>query len=320
MQLDQTLKKIVDGFTHIEKCTPLAVAPAQPVLGTAPITVLFWEGPIARAYLATLRDCGYKPQRIINLVSDVDIANGKTLLPWFPQIIRTPYCKVVHQSRAHYWSRYIRKYHPSFFSAIKNSIVSDFNFRGECYEEAQTTLPLSEYCEDVQDVFIENLNDRRLAKVLSKEVGTVLFTGGGIVPKNLLDIPNLNFLHVHPGKLPNYRGADCTLWSWLISGRPSGSLFYLAQGIDDGEVVVSQYTPLSIVPFDISGFDVKTIYRAVYAFLDPWVRALILRQGIIMTMGLSRIEHYPQNHPECTNYHFMHDELKKCAFDKVFRK
>jgi hypothetical protein len=227
---------------------------------------------------------------------------------------------VVHQSRAHYWSRYIRKYHPSFFSAIKNSIVSDFNFRGECYEEAQTTLPLSEYCEDVQDVFIENLNDRRLAKVLSKEVGTVLFTGGGIVPKNLLDIPNLNFLHVHPGKLPNYRGADCTLWSWLISGRPSGSLFYLAQGIDDGEVVVSQYTPLSIVPFDISGFDVKTIYRAVYAFLDPWVRALILRQGIIMTMGLSRIEHYPQNHPECTNYHFMHDELKKCAFDKVFRK
>ncbi len=134
----------------------------------------------------------------------------------------------------------------------------------------------------------------------------------------MLDIPNLNFLHVHPGKLPNYRGADCTLWSWLISGRPSGSLFYLAQGIDDGEVVVSQYTPLSRVSYDISGFDVKTIYRAVYAFLDPWVRASILRQGIIMTLGLSRIEHYPQNHSESTNFHFMHDELKKCAFDKIF--
>jgi hypothetical protein len=183
IQLNQVLKKVVDGFIHIEKCTPLAVAPAQPVFRTAPITVLFWESPIARAYLATLRDCGYKPQRIINLVADVDIANGKTLLPWLPQIIRAPYCKVVHQSRAHHWSRYIIRHHPNFFLAIKNSIVKDFNFRGECYEEAQITLPLSEYCEDVQDIVIENLNDRRLAKVLSKEVGTVLFTGGGIVPK-----------------------------------------------------------------------------------------------------------------------------------------
>lgn len=317
-QLDVTLNQIVSTFTPIEEfATPVRITPTSG-LKTAPITLLFWEGPIARAYLATLRDCGYRPQRIINLVSDVDIFNGNSLARWLPTGIRNFYCKSVHQSRAHFWSRHIRQRHPELFFAIKTAVARDFGVREECYQECQSLLPLSEYCEDVSDLLIESLRDIRLLNALSKEKGAMLFTGGGIVPPPLLDLPNLNFLHIHPGKLPSFRGADCTLWSWLVTGRPSASLFYLASGIDDGEVVISQFLPDVRFDVDTAIYDQKTLYRAVYAFLDPWVRAFVLKQSVDSTSGLSIISSNKQDHAFSVNFHFMHDELLKLAFNRVF--
>ena len=317
-QLDITLYRIFDAFTPIKEFAAPLRNPLTTGWKTAPITVLFWEGPIARAYLATLRDSGYRPQRIINLVSDVDIANGKPLARWLPKSIRNFYCKSIHQSRAHYWSRHIRQNHPELFFAIKTAVVRDFGVLEECYEEGQALLPLSEYCEDVNDVSVESLRDIRLLKALSKEKGTMLFTGGGIVPATLLGLPNLNFLHIHPGKLPNFRGADCTLWSWLVTGCPSASLFYLASGIDDGEVVISQFIPDAKFDVDTSIYDRKSLYRAVYAFLDPWVRAFVLKQALASTNGLSSISSYKQDHALSVNFHFMHEALLKLAFNRVF--
>lgn len=73
-------------------------------LRVLPVTVLFWRGPIARAYLATLKACGYKPKKIIHLLSSRDLANGKPLYQWLPDLLKKPLCKLIHRSRSHYWS------------------------------------------------------------------------------------------------------------------------------------------------------------------------------------------------------------------------
>src|SRR6185436_8740250 len=77
--------------------------------------------------------------------------------------------------------------------------------------------------------------------------GTVLFTGGGIVPPAVFEIPGVHIVHVHTGFLPHVRGADVLLWSLLTRGRPGVSAFLMTPGLDDGDVLAAkELPPLSV--------------------------------------------------------------------------
>src|SRR5690606_29952514 len=113
-----------------------------------------------------------------------------------------------------------------------------------------------------------------------EEKNPVLFTGGGIVPASLLEIPELPFIHIHPGFLPEIRGADCVLWSTLLTGHPSATCFFMSPGIDTGDIVKPCWLPEVIFDVDMKDYDLKTLYRAIYSFFDPWVRAYVLRETL----------------------------------------
>jgi len=102
--------------------------------------------------------------------------------------------------------------------------------------------------------------------------------------------------------------------------QPSATLFFMAPGVDDGDVIWGDFLPSCNFKEQTISADDQTLYRSIYTFFDPWVRAAILRKGLHLTNGFSTIESFPQNHEEGVNFHFIHKQLKKIAIDKMFKR
>jgi len=286
-----------------------------------PIAILFYDGPIARAYLETLSSLGLKPQKIIELVSATDLVSGKPVGRWLPESIRIPYSADIHRSKIHYWPKRILKERAELVDVAFLEIEKKLHIPRACLYGAQKLFPLTNYCENIETLLITSLRDRKLFDCLSGQpAGAILYTGGGIVPESLLEISHLKFIHVHPGFLPDIRGADCTLWSILLSGHTSASCFYMSPGIDTGDIIRTFWLPKLLLDIDTKKLPPQLIYRLVYSFLDPWVRAYVLRCVIEESLDFSFLKCAAQNELEGITYHFMHQKIRDIAYKKLFQK
>lgn len=284
-----------------------------------PLTVLFYEGPIARAYLETLYACGLKPARIINLIVSRDMVSGQPVGKALPKFLRVPYLAYQHQRQIHYWPRHISRQFVELHQTISSEVEHKLGFSRDILIAATKLHDLSRYSACVEPVLIDQLCDRSLEERLRIIApGTVLFTGGGIVPADVIEIPGLRLLHVHPGFLPQLRGADCTLWSNLLTDQLSASCFFMTPDIDMGAVVDRCWLPQVRFPMETSDYDIRTLYRAIYAFFDPWVRAYCLRRILNSSQSLSEIEANEQSKADGWTFHFMHDRFKHAAIKSLF--
>ncbi len=285
-----------------------------------PLTVLFYEGPIARAYLATLRHLGLRPEKIIELVSSKDLVTGRPVGRWLPNGIRLSYAATVQHNKIHYWSKKLSKSHPELIAAIGSAVDEKFGFAREVVAGANSFLPLSSYSDRIDSLMVNGLDDPKLFSYLTTEpAAAVLYTGGGIVPAALLQLSHTRLLHIHPGFLPAIRGADCALWSSLLQRRMSASCFYMAPGIDSGDIILSSWLPELSVRGAFSGIDSLSLYRATYAFIDPWVRAFLLRELVLCNDSFEFIPATSQAEYSGNTYHFMHNKLKNLAFQKIYK-
>jgi folate-dependent phosphoribosylglycinamide formyltransferase PurN len=65
----------------------------------------------------------------------------------------------------------------------------------------------------------------------------IIFTGGNILRKPLLDVPHLGVLNVHLGMLPEIRGMSSPEWS-LLNNVPAGvTIHYVDSGLDTGPIL-----------------------------------------------------------------------------------
>jgi methionyl-tRNA formyltransferase len=82
-------------------------------------------------------------------------------------------------------------------------------------------------------------NSAVLLRALSPDL--VVFTGGGLIRMNILQIPSLGVLNCHSGLLPRYRGMDTLEWTVLEpqGARPQVglSLHYMDAGVDTGPIL-----------------------------------------------------------------------------------
>jgi hypothetical protein len=314
-------EQFLTTFPRTETPLPEMIANTQMAvnIGMLPITVLFWEGPIARAYLATLKSMGLKPEKIIHLVSKNDLVSRKPIGRFLPGNLKLAYAQSRQKNSIHYWSTTLRKTEKSLYHSIRKTVENKLCFSDRDVDEALALGDLNGYSPDVETLMIESLADDALYDRLRSLPQTqILFTGGGILPKRLLEITALKFIHIHPGHLPEVRGADCVLWSHLMKGRTSATCFYMAPGIDDGDIILASYLPSLAPHLEVAGIDVRTLYRATYAFLDPWVRSFVLRRALVETAGFTHIAALPQNEDASVTYHFMHDQIKRAVFAQLF--
>ncbi len=297
---------------------------------TLPLTVLAYEGPSARLYLIGLRQAGWRPQRIVHIVQSHHPATGKPVGCWLPSAWRRSWAEKTQERANNYWPRRIRVAYPDLVDSMVARMSELYPDAAEAVDEMLGPFDYSAYGESLNSVFVKDLRDERLVDTITQlaseqsvgrgDLHPVLFTGGGILPGKLLAIPGIRFIHVHPGYLPFVRGADGLLWSTLVRGRPGMSAFYMTPGIDEGNIIAArEYPELTFTLRNGRRPDDKTLYRALFSYCDPLLRAEFFVNGIVGDGScLANRPTKTQDLAEGMTYHFMHDRLRALSLRKVF--
>src|SRR5688572_11290234 len=68
-------------------------------------TILAWEGPILRAYIAAINHFAVRVERILLIAPRRDVVNGKLVGRWLPVGMRDEYVRRIFESRMNYWPR-----------------------------------------------------------------------------------------------------------------------------------------------------------------------------------------------------------------------
>ena len=203
---------------------------------------------------------------------------------------------------------------------MTSTIAKAFDLSAETFDEILTFSNYGVYAETVERVMVKGLADPTLAEFLSRFAPTaVLYTGGGIIPASLLSVPGLRFLHIHPGRLPYVRGADGLLWSTLVRGKPGASCFYMAPGIDTGGIVqAAEFSPLEF-PLPANGRpDDPALYRAIFSYYDPMLRAAMLLRVFRIGDNPMNLASEAQQPQQGLTYHFMGPVLRRVALEVIF--
>jgi hypothetical protein len=148
---------------------------------------------------------------------------------FLPKVIKVNFASSIQKTKIHYWPKWLRKNHTDLTESVLKTVSSTLGFKMDALLGANELKALIKYSDSVESVLVDGLGDLRLIQLLSQQSeGSILFTGGGIVPESVLSIPKLKFIHIHPGYLPDIKGADCTLWSTLLTGHASATCFYMS--------------------------------------------------------------------------------------------
>ena len=284
------------------------------------LTVLVHEGPMARAYLGVLQAAGYRVERIVLMVGRRDPANGQLIAPWLPTWFRRPLARLVQDLRMNHWPRELLRRHAGMCHPWIETLARNWGLEASVYDCLTERANYTRYTDQVDEVFVDGLADAFLEEHLRGLPGrqVVLFTGGGMVPTNLLNIPQCRFIHVHPGVLPNVRGADGLLWSVLLRGRPGATAFYMSPGLDTGDIILSSELDIPPMPKDFTVLDTATAYRLLYAFVDPLLRAVMLRRVVENSSGdLFALPAVAQSTDQGATFHFMHERMRRFTFERL---
>jgi SAM-dependent methyltransferase len=283
---------------------------------TLPLTVLAWEGPQARAYLVRMRRAGLQPERVILMVRDAGAEKrGKPAGRPSGRAERA-------QDRSHNFHPYaIRKDSPQLVDAISAAMAAVVDDPSALYSEMFDGFDYRDRATHFHRVGANSYRDPSVVAALADaKAETVLFTGGGIVPPAVFEVPGVRLIHVHTGFLPHVRGADVLLWSQLVRGRPGVSAFFMTPGLDDGDVLAAkELAPLKITLPPGTRVDDDTLYRAMFSFVDPLIRAELLVADVlepaddVLTLAAT-----PQDLTTGITYHFMHPIVRSRALNELF--
>lgn len=313
---DQLSSKISAYAAEPVKCEQVEIYKQEQII---PITVLFYEGPIGRAFLSSLKLLNLKPQKIISIIPSEDLFTKNKLGTWLPGFMKMNYITTIQKNKIHYWPRLLEKKYPEIVSMFRAEIKSKFGFSVEAQVDSTSLKPLDEFSPNIESILIKNLSDDALlAKLSGEKKSSILYTGGGIMPLKLLDLEHLRFIHIHPGFLPEVRGADCLLWSNLIYGQSSASSFYMAKGIDTGDILKAKWLPILDLNLNGHQIDGLSMYRMIYSFIDPWVRSVLLKDLVTEHSDFFEIHSTSQNSAEGLNFHFMHQKLRSLSLKSMF--
>lgn len=286
-----------------------------------PLTVLAYDGPAARAYLARLAMAGFRVERIVMMVMSRHPAHGKPIGRWLPGPLRHWYARQVGACANLYWPRRILATQPHLVDVIADELNRLDDTAGDVIHTMYASFDYTRYTDRFETVWMRDFRDPTFVEKLQTIApAAILYTGGGLLRAEALNVPGIRFLHVHPGHLPDVRGADGLLWSILLRGQPGLSCFYMSPGIDEGAIITArEYPPLR---FELTGAerpDDQTLYRAVFSFCDPVLRAhLLVRHVLKPGADPARLPSARQQAEEGTTYHFMHPKVRLVALNKLF--
>lgn len=285
-----------------------------------PLTILVHEGPMARAYLGTMKELGYLPDRILVLVQTRDVATRKPVLSWLPSFLRKPAAARIQDLRMNFWPRELHRRHRDLVEAILASLAVHYGVPSRIAGYLLEPSDYATFGTKVETLLVDGFRDAAFHQWLGQQFpGTaVLFTGGGLLPPSVLAYSNVKFIHVHPGFLPQVKGSDGLLWSTLVRGCPGATCFYMNKAIDGGEIVLARDLPPLALPQAFHDLSVEDQYRLLYSFVDPLLRAALWGE-VVKTFGedLYSMPCRAQEPGQGQTYYFMSDHLRRIAMSRL---
>ena len=162
---------------------------------------------------------------------------------------------------------------------------------------------LENYSIPTCSVVAENINEPEVVVALDVIKGKyVVFSGppGSIVREDLFQTGK-RFLHVHPGKLPEYRGSTPMYYSLLAEDTLTATAIFLSAQIDEGGVINEK---AYLLPED------KTIIDKAF---DPWMRADLMVDVLNEYVRAGTLEVKKQEKLKANTYYIIHPVLKHIA-------
>lgn len=161
----------------------------------------------------------------------------------------------------------VDKYLDGFSLYYKNCKIIDRSVQEFCAKGSIDILT----CEDFHEA---NLLDRlELARP-----DLVIFTGGGIIRKAMLDVPTIGVLNCHMGVLPGYRGVDSVNWA-LLNREPSSigyTTHLMDEGIDTGPIVQKYSLGIDVINQlrTVRNIEKAIEYRVCEALISDCIKLL----------------------------------------------
>jgi methionyl-tRNA formyltransferase len=159
-------------------------------------------------------------------------------------------------------------------------------------------------------ITVGDLNQKKSLDFLQKaNPDLIVFTGGGLIRKHILDIPRLGILNCHSGWLPRYRGMDVIEWAVLDAGKKVPqvgiTLHFMDQGVDTGPILLQEKVVLKFG---------DTIER-IRMRMEPMMVNLILKG--VRGLRDGRLKAEQQKLEDGHQYYIMHPRLKIIAMRKL---
>ena len=128
----------------------------------------------------------------------------------------------------------------------------------------------------------------------------IIFTGGGIIRQQLLDLAPLGVLNAHSGILPEYRGMDVPEWAIFCRDfdKVGVTIHVMDRGVDTGPILNRFYVPLQ------HGDTIGTIRRRI-----EYTLPLAMVQTTLKYLN-NEIAPEPQKASDGRQYFIMHRWLK----------
>lgn len=273
------------------------------------ITILAVQGSVVRAYLDAMKAAGFSPKKIIDVRLKpwgrkyrffANFLGGKIsseLLCWFASRRRN-----LAKNRA-------------LCDKLMANSDHEINFFGK--------IDYSDYASEVEKISVTNFSDPFFLEYLSRQdCKTFIFTGGGILRAGLLNLPDVRFLHIHPGITPAVKGSDGLFWSVLIRNKPGYSCFYMNEGIDTGDVILTREFDYPSFSISNGQYSYDVLYRALLDFYDPWLRSCLLVEVLRNFSSVEDFKDIPvvkQNPSEGRTYFFMHPKLRDSVINRMLK-
>lgn len=91
-------------------------------------------------------------------------------------------------------------------------------------------------------------SNKILTKVEQSQLDLIVFTGGGLIRKELIKLSKQGVLNCHMGILPFYRGMDCTYWALLENenGKIGFTTHLMDEGVDTGAIIKKYFVDHNI--------------------------------------------------------------------------
>lgn len=106
------------------------------------------------------------------------------------------------------------------------------------------TVTLEKHDIPYHKVRAPSINDQRVIETVRKaRPEHLVFCGGGILRTAILGAGK-KFIHIHPGKVPEYRGSHCIEWSVLEGNSCWASAIFMSEEIDEGDLIAQKDFPL----------------------------------------------------------------------------